>query len=99
MQGEQQKRWQEFCELATKDHNPKRLIELVSEMNRLFEAEHTAQRKPAQKTEQARAPIRTGTDHNERLISPQPRSGIRNRNAPTDECDGIRIKSNQRFNR
>jgi hypothetical protein len=62
MQGEQQKRWQEFCELAAKERDPRRLIQLLSEINRLFEAEHTEKRKkPAQKTNPPPTSIRTGT--------------------------------------
>ena len=37
MQEQQKERWKELCELAAQEQNPKRLIELVAEINRLLE--------------------------------------------------------------
>jgi hypothetical protein len=44
MEREQQKRWEEFCELAAKERDPKRLIKFVTEINRLFEIERAEKR-------------------------------------------------------
>ena len=37
MQGQQKERWKELCELAAREQNPERLMELVAEINRLLE--------------------------------------------------------------
>ena len=37
MQGQQKERWQELCELPAHEQNPKRLMELVAEINHLLE--------------------------------------------------------------
>ena len=39
MQGEQRELWQEFCALAAEERDPKKLLELVKEINRLLEEE------------------------------------------------------------
>jgi hypothetical protein len=31
-------RWKELCELASKEQDPKKLVELIKEINRLLEA-------------------------------------------------------------
>jgi hypothetical protein len=31
-------RWEELCELAANEQNPKKVLDLVQEINRLFEA-------------------------------------------------------------
>jgi hypothetical protein len=31
-------RWEELCELASKEQNPQKLMELITEINRLLEA-------------------------------------------------------------
>jgi hypothetical protein len=37
MQEQQKERWKELCELSAQEQNPKRLLELVAEINRLLE--------------------------------------------------------------
>jgi hypothetical protein len=38
MLGEQKERWQELCALATKEQDPKKLLALTVEINRLLAA-------------------------------------------------------------
>lgn len=44
MLGEEKERWRELCELASTEQDPNRLMELISEINRLLaEKEHRLQ--------------------------------------------------------
>ena len=38
MRGKDKERWEELCELAAKEQDPKKLFELVREINDLMEA-------------------------------------------------------------
>ena len=38
MVGDEKERWMELCELATKEQDPVKLMELVAEINRILEA-------------------------------------------------------------
>jgi hypothetical protein len=38
MRGKDRERWEVLCELAANEQNPKKLLELVQEINRLLEA-------------------------------------------------------------
>jgi hypothetical protein len=38
MRGKEKERWQELSELAANEQDPKKLLELVQEINRLMEA-------------------------------------------------------------
>jgi hypothetical protein len=37
MQGEQRERWQQLCQQASIEQDPRRLMELIREINRLLE--------------------------------------------------------------
>jgi hypothetical protein len=37
MEGQSKERWQELCELAYKEQNPQRVLDLVEEINQLLE--------------------------------------------------------------
>jgi hypothetical protein len=37
MENEKRERWKQLCELASTEQNPKKLLELVAEINRLLE--------------------------------------------------------------
>jgi hypothetical protein len=41
MIGKTKERWMELCELATTEHNPKKMVELVREINELLEAKES----------------------------------------------------------
>ena len=38
MVGDEKERWMQLCELATKEQDPVKLMELVAEINRILEA-------------------------------------------------------------
>ncbi len=38
MVGDEKERWMELCELATKEQDPVKLMELVAEINRILES-------------------------------------------------------------
>lgn len=42
MQGEKRERWRELCEQAETEQDPKKLVELAEEINRLLEEKGTA---------------------------------------------------------
>jgi len=37
MEGERTERWRTLCELAAKEHDPAKLLELVTEINKLLD--------------------------------------------------------------
>jgi hypothetical protein len=41
MQGEKRERWRELCEQAEKEQDPRKLVELAEEINRLLEEKET----------------------------------------------------------
>ena len=45
MQGEKRERWRELCEQAEKEQDPKKLVELAEEINRLLEEKETRLKK------------------------------------------------------
>lgn len=51
MQRQQKERWRELCELAAQEQNPERLMELVTEINRILEQEE--QRRVAARKQEA----------------------------------------------
>jgi hypothetical protein len=40
MQGKTRERWQELCEQAANEQDPKRMLEIVEEINRLLAAKY-----------------------------------------------------------
>jgi hypothetical protein len=51
MQGQQKERWRELCQLAAQEQHPERLMELVTEINRILEQEE--QRRVAARKQEA----------------------------------------------
>lgn len=51
MVGDEKERWMELCELATKEQDPVRLMELVAEINRILEAKEQRLKAADLKTE------------------------------------------------
>jgi hypothetical protein len=47
MQGEDKERWQELCAQAAAEQDPKKLLELVGEINRLLEKKERRLRTPS----------------------------------------------------
>jgi hypothetical protein len=45
MKGETKRHWTELCELAANEQDPKKLLELVAEINRLLEEKEERLRK------------------------------------------------------
>jgi hypothetical protein len=42
MQEQQESRWKLLCELASKEHDPDKLLELIHEINELIEAKRVS---------------------------------------------------------